>query len=212
MSNIDDRVYSENRYKQSLGGTTLWFILITLFVMSTMAIALPFVIEPNKGERGERGERGLPGAVTGGADGKDGKSGILIENSATLYPNYPVRFTFVSTEKNDITEPTDFEGFYLEKGKLTIWPDKGSADDVVQMEEVWERGDFFRADKGTNIKGIYFQISDVDHYDAVPDGDPARTVLTLLHEPELEDNMFGNPNDASEMSRLRFVDPDPVLE
>ena len=208
MSNFDDtQHYYEAEHKQSLGGITLWIILIALFVMSTVAIALPFVLEPNKGEQGPQGISGTNGTNgtgtngTNGTNGTDGKSGTMITSLEELGYDGKQKIIYI---------PRIFEfgsketyGFKLVGGRFTIWPLEGKT--FTASEDIFKTGDFLRLEGG-NRKYSSFQIlrvTDFTNNDNVPD----HTEIELLYEPA-DDEAFGNHIAGLRFSRIRFTEKD----
>jgi len=206
-------IHSGAKPNQSIGGTTLWIILVTLFVMCIVAIVLPFVMEAADGAQGPQGEQGTRGTQgpqgDPGADAvPQGNSSITITSSEELYSGISLRFYYIPSTEQDVSVP-NYENFVLNKGTLTIWPQGGNDTDwptKYEDDDIWKNGDFFRVDnEGGRVQGVHYQISKVEHVEADSDNNvPVHTVLTLVNEPD-DGLVFGFLDQKSVMSRLRIA-------
>ena len=206
MSNDDQ---NNNDTQSFVSGMTFWIVAIILFIMSTVAIVLQFIIE---GPAGDVGPSGSDGEGDPGDPGPPGPSGTMITSADVLYDGNHKDLTlrwFYSRSDDTINErkPKEWEKWNLKPGVITIWMNDSSNE---LKQDVWQVGDFFRPDRVERDKlllwyEVYYQIRKVEEYDAVEGTNPKYTELTMVEEPRDFPLTLGYLNVDSTFSRLRFV-------
>lgn len=223
MSNDDQNI---NDTQSSVSGMTFWIVAIVLFIMSTVAIALQFIIEGPEGPAGPAGSPGSDASENSDSDNTadtvEATSGVTIVSDTEMGFSEDVdniRCFTILKDGLGAQRPSSFGNWTLtnpwwdnvQKG-IYIWHDNG--DNIPEQGTHFRRGDLIRFDEGVNIENLTMQILRVRTVQAKRDDENNELIHPQYIAMEFVDvgtelwfDVAGAMNERRRFSRIRFFGP-----